>query len=158
MTDEENPMVDVRLSRIVIRDGSDNQWIFLTERGGHRGFPIVIGSSEAHEIHRVLTKVAPGRPLTHQLAFDSIRALGAEIKHIEIVDLRKNTFYAHLVIGSQEGDDTQVLDARPSDALALGLRAGCPIRVAESLLEEVRSDTNGPDELSDTPPPDEPSD
>ena len=110
MTDEDNPMVDVRLSRIVIRDGSDNQWIYLTERGGQRGFPIVIGSNEAHEIHRVLTKVTPGRPLTHQLAFNSIQALGAEIKHIDIVDLRKNTFYAHLVIGTQESEETQVLD------------------------------------------------
>lgn len=143
-------MIDVRLSRIVMRDGSDQQWIFLKEREGERGFPIIIGTGEAHEIHRVLTSFQPPRPLTHQLAYASIEALGGKLLRVDIVDLRENTFFARLVL-SRNGDEI-TLDARPSDALALGLRAGCPIRVAKSVLEQVRTDGSGPDELPGEPP------
>ncbi len=147
-------MVDMRLGRIVIRENADQQWIFLVERGGPRGFPIVIGSNEAHEIQRVVTGVEMERPLTHQLTFSTIQALGGEVRRVDIVDLRNNTFFAQLVVGqtSQNGESTVVLDSRPSDALALGLRAGCPIRVAESVLEQVRTDKSGPDALPDPEP------
>ena len=144
-------MIEVRLSRVVVRDGSDQQWIFLTEKDGERGFPIIIGTSEAHEIQRVLTHRQPQRPLTHQLAHAAIEALGGRLARVDIVDLRDNTFFARVVLVRDE--EEMQLDARPSDALALGLRAGCPIRVAESILESTRTDTSGPDPL---PPPTEP--
>ena len=142
-------MIDVRLGRIIIRDGGEQQWIYLTERGGERGFTIVIGTNEAREIHRVVTRLEPPRPMTHQLAFNAIEALGATIQGIDIVDLRDNTFYA-LVRVERDGEKF-ALDARPSDALALGLRAGCEIRVAESVLEQVRSDS-GPDAIPEELP------
>jgi bifunctional DNase/RNase len=150
MAAEQN-MIDVRLSRIVIRNGTDQQWIFLGEVDGERGFPIIIGSTEAYEIHRVVTKQQPQRPLTHQLAYASIEALGATLQRVDIVDLRNNTFFAQLILSDKSGDPA-VVDARPSDALALGLRAQCPIRVAESVLEQARSDTTGPDPLPDPDP------
>ncbi|MCP3916599.1 MAG: bifunctional nuclease family protein [bacterium] len=137
--DEPSVMIPVRLSRIVIRDKSDHQWIFLTEQEGVRGFPIVIGPSEASEIRRVVTDKQALRPLTHQLALNSIAALGGEVTGVDIVSLRDNTFYARMLL-SRDGETVEV-DARPSDAVALGLRAGCPIRVAEEVLEEARSDT-----------------
>ena len=145
---EEAKMIDVRLSRIVRREGSMQQWIFLAERNGERGFTIVIGANEAEEIHRVVTNDATTRPLTHQLAFNAIGALDGYIKQVDIVRLHKNTFYAELVVGVNGSEDFKRIDARPSDALALGLRAGCPIRVAEWVLEEARTDEAGPD-----PPP-----
>ena len=144
----EQPMVEVVLGRIVIREGSDRQYIFLHERGGKRGFPIVIGSNEAAEIKRVIARIECERPLTHQLAFSIIEAFGARIRRCDIVDLRQNTFFAQLVLQTDSGDRTVVLDARPSDAIALALRAGCTLRVAESVLEQVRSDEGGgPDPL-----------
>jgi bifunctional DNase/RNase len=144
----EQPMVEVVLGRIVIREGSDRQYIFLQERRGKRGFPIVIGNSEANEIKRVIACVECERPLTHQLAYSIIEAFGAAIRRCDIVDLRQNTFYAQLVLQTDSGDRTVVLDARPSDAIALALRAGCTLRVAESVLEQVRSDEgSGPDPL-----------
>lgn len=139
-------MIDVQLSRVVLRDGSDKQCIFLTERNGARGFPIIIGTNEAAEIHRVLTNVDPPRPMTHRLTCDAIQRLGGKIVGVDVVGLRDNTFYARLVLERDNGDVLH-LDARPSDALAIGLRAGCPIRVAESILEEVRTDVSGPDPL-----------
>jgi bifunctional DNase/RNase len=144
----EQPMVEVVLGRIVIREGSDRQYIFLQERQGTRGFPIVIGSNEATEIKRVVARVECERPLTHQLAYSIVEAFGARIRRCDIVDLRQNTFYAQLVLQTEAGDRTIVLDARPSDAIALALRAGCTLRVAESVLEQVRSDEGGgPDPL-----------
>lgn len=148
-------MIDVRLGRIIIRDGGEQQWIYLAERSGQRGFTIVIGTNEAREIHRVVTRLEPARPLTHQLAYNAIEALGGEIRRIDIVDLKENTFYARMLV-ERDGEEHSI-DARPSDALALGLRAGCPIRVAESVLEQVRSD-DAPDALPDalpdpSPPP-----
>lgn len=142
---EGTSMVDMSLRRIIIRDDSDLQYIYLHEKNGQRGFPIVIGTGEATEIRRVVTQVAPDRPLTHQLTYAAIQALGADLKRVDIVDLRNNTFFAQLVLQNDSGELTAVVDARPSDAVALALRAGVPVRVAESVLEQVRTDQSGPD-------------
>jgi bifunctional DNase/RNase len=144
---ENTPMVQMSLGRIVIRDGADQQYIFLRENGGARGFPIVIGMGEACEIRRVVTGIQPERPLTHQLAYDAIQKLGHELQRVDIVDLRNNTFFARLVLQDSGGQIAAVIDARPSDAIALALRAQCPILVAEFVLERVRTDTSGPDPL-----------
>ena len=152
MKDPDSKMVDVVLSRIVIREGSDQQYIFLKETAGARGFPIVIGTAEACEIRRVVAGLQTPRPLTHQLMFETIRALGAELKHVDIVDLRDNTFFAQLVFRRKEGEFTAVVDGRPSDAVAVALRANCPIRVANTVLELVRAEPAGPDGLPDVEP------
>ena len=146
-------MVDMSLGRIVIREGSDHQYIYLKEKRGERGFPIVIGSNEAWEIHRVVTKCSTERPLTHQLTHNIMEALGTKLKRVDIVDLKNNTFYAQLVLQNSEGELTAVVDARPSDAIAIALRARCELRVAEDVLENVRTDVSGPDPLPDFPPP-----
>lgn len=139
--------VPVRLARVVLRDGADQQWIFLQEVEGKRGFPIVIGNGEAAEIHRVLADEPLPRPLTHQLALAAVEALGSKLVRVDIVDLRNNTFFARLVLAGVEAGVAEVhVDARPSDALALALRAGAPLRVAESVLAEARTD-EAPDSL-----------
>ncbi len=139
----EPKMIDVSLARIVIRDGADRQYIFLSEVDGPRGFPIVIGNSEAGEIHRVVHGITPERPLTHQLTFAAIRALGASIEAVDIVDLKHNTFYAQLVLKADEnGEEPRLVDARPSDAIALALRAKCRIRVAEGVLTRATESTD----------------
>jgi bifunctional DNase/RNase len=143
-------MIPVRLSRIVIREGVEQQWIFLSERDGHRGFPIIIGANEAAEIQRVVTREQPRRPLTHQLALDLVQSLGAKVQRVDIVDLRENTFFAQIVLRDESRELSAVVDARPSDALALALRTGCPIQVAESVLEQARTDEGGPDALPET--------
>lgn len=153
-------MTPVRLSRLVLRDNSDQQWLFLAERDGKRTFPIVIGNPEASEIQRILEHEEHPRPLTHQLAFDAISALGAKLARVEIVDLRENTFFARLILTTASSEEEIQVDARPSDALALAMRAGCPIHVAESVLEQARSDVSGPDPLpqpeeGQAPDPDE---
>ncbi len=139
----EQAMVDVRLARIVLRDGADKQYIYLVEKEGPRKFPIVIGYNEAREIYRVVRQEQTERPLTHQLCFSCIRALEAQLTSVDIIDLRHNTFFANLVLKS-DGAIT-VVDARPSDAIALALRAKCQIRVAESVLKRAAVDPEEPE-------------
>lgn len=139
--------VEVLLSRIVIRENAKGQYIYLQERGGQRGFPMVIGLYEAEEIQRVVSGEQFARPLTHQLTFAVIKALGAELRRCDIVDLQNSTFFAQLVLQTPDGATTAVVDARPSDGIALAMRAGAPIRVADVVLEQVRTDQSGPDPL-----------
>lgn len=139
------PMVDVTLGRIVIREGADQQFIYLKELVGERGFSIVIGTSEACEIRRVVVGQETERPLTHQLAFESIVALGAKLERVDIVDLRNNTFFARLVLVDPAGAEHEI-DARPSDAVALAMRAHCPLRVSESVFASLQPDDDGPEE------------
>lgn len=133
-------MVPVELARLVLYDNAEQQFIYLREVGGQRGFPIVIGEAEANEIRRVVTGQKTERPLTHQLAYQAIRDLGHDLMRVDIVDMRNNTFFAQLVLRDTAGSITAVIDARPSDALALALRAKCPVRVAEAVLASLRPD------------------
>lgn len=151
-THESVPMVDVQLSQIVIRDASEQQFILLREVNGDRAFPIVIGTAEACEIRRVVHGVKLERPLTHELTFEAIRSLGAELERVDIVDLRNNTFFAQLVLKRGEAEERTTVDARPSDALALALRARCRVRVAEHVIEFARTDKAGPDPLPPAAP------
>ena len=137
-------MIEVRLARVVVREGGEQQSIALQERGGERSFPIIIRTQEAREIRRVVTGEATPRPFTHQLTHAVIEGMGGQLLRVDVVDLRDNTFFAELIVGTPDGEEVAI-DARPSDALALGLRAGCPLRVAESVLEQARTDSSGPD-------------
>jgi len=142
----EPEMIDVRLGRIVIQDGLSHQYIYINEPDGKRGFPIVIGNTEADEISRVVHKEEPPRPLTHKLCYDTILALGAKISRIDIVDLTDNTFFAKLILQDESGNTVASVDARPSDAIALGMRSACPIRVAKHVLEQAAVDDEAPPE------------
>ncbi len=125
-------LVECRLSRIVFREDSDQQYIFLQERAGDRAFPIVIGFFEAAEIHRKANGQVPTRPLTHDLLRSTMEQLGGKLRCIEIHDLRENTFFANLVV-DQEGRTVRV-DFRPSDAIALAVAQNAPIAVEDHAL------------------------
>jgi bifunctional DNase/RNase len=139
---EEIPMIEIELGRLVLRDHSVSvpQYLHLHEVNGTRSFPIIISYPEAMEIQRIVTRRPTERPMTHQLMHDAITQLGASIARVDIVDVRKNTFYAKLVLQDETGQTLATLDARPSDSIALALRAKCPLRVAENVLDIVRTD------------------
>lgn len=154
LPDDDQKMVEIELGRIVLRDQAhtEAQYILLREVDGERSFPIIIGFPEATEIQRVVTGLRTERPMTHELLSKAIEALGAHISSVEIVDVRQNTFYAQLVLEGPSGEPLGILDARPSDSIALALRAKCPILVSESVLEQTRTD-RGKDTLEGDPPP-----
>lgn len=129
--------VRMDLARIVINDESEQQIIILKERDGPRQFPIVIGVAEALAIDRRVKGIVTPRPLTHDLLANVITDLDGELEKIVVHDLRDHTFYAKLVI-RREGNLVEV-DARPSDAIALGVGSDTPIYTEESVLQLVCS-------------------
>jgi uncharacterized protein len=127
--------VQVELARILITELGGEQVIVLREKGGDRSFPIMIGLHEAIAIdHRLKGKPFP-RPMTHDLLAGVIKAMGGQLAKIVITDLRDHTFFASLHI--QQGNRVLAIDARPSDAIALGVAFETPIFVAEHVLQEV---------------------
>ena len=127
--------VRMELARVVISETSDQQVIVLREKDGERSFPIIIGIFEAVSIDRHLKGIEIPRPLTHDLVRNVIREMGGELERIVVNDLRDNTFYARLHV-RRDGEDIEV-DSRPSDAIALAVRTGCPVFVEDSVLEKV---------------------
>ena len=98
--------------------------------------PIWGGVFEANAIALELEKTATPRPMTHDLLRHIARGLGAEITRVVVSDLRGDTFFA--TIWMQQGGETLTIDARPSDAIALALRADCPIFVSRAVLGRTR--------------------
>lgn len=129
-------MLEMQLSRIVIRETSDQQCIYLREKGGTRQFPIVIGIFEAWAIDRKVRDRGTQRPMTHDLLASVVRTLGGTLVRVVIADLRDNTFFASLRFRAHDGTETDV-DARPSDAVALAVHLSAPIFVEEKVLETV---------------------
>ena len=132
--------VRMELSRIFIREMMDMQIIELTEVDGDRTFPIVIGLPEAFAIERRLKGIEIPRPQTHDLLASVVGHLGGRLKEIAIHDLVEGTFYAKLVI-EQDAREIEV-DARPSDAIALGVAEDVPIYVAEKVLVQTESESS----------------
>ena len=127
--------IEMELSRIIIQETSEQQFIFLKERQGERSFPIVIGIGEAIAIDRRLKEIPTPRPMTHELLHNVIAEMGGQIEKIVISDLRDHTFFAVIHV-NQNGDIIEI-DARPSDAIALGIVDNTPIFVAQHVLDEV---------------------
>lgn len=107
--------------------------LLLKEMYGNRRLPIIIGSFEAQAIAMELEGIKPPRPLTHDLLKTTIDNLSAVVNEIVIDELRDNTFYAKIILEISSIENT--LDSRPSDAIALAVRTGSPIFVAESVME-----------------------
>lgn len=107
--------------------------ILLKEINGNRRLPIIIGAFEAQAIALEIEGIKPPRPLTHDLLKQIVDNLGATITEVLIDELRENTFYAKLIL--EISALTNEIDARPSDAIALAVRAQAPIYVAESVME-----------------------
>ena len=105
--------------------------LILREVNGARRLPIIIGAAEAQPIALEMEGIKPPRPLTHDLMKNIIAAFGGELTDIIIDDLRDGTFYAKLNIDSQQ------IDSRPSDAIALAVRYGAQIYVASNVMDEA---------------------
>jgi bifunctional DNase/RNase len=110
--------------------------LVLGERGGKRRLPIIIGGFEAQAIAIELEKMAPTRPLTHDLFKTFAEAFMIQVKEVLIYNLSEGIFYAKLVC-HQNGLNEVEVDARTSDAIALALRFNCPIYTYDSILSSA---------------------
>lgn len=105
--------------------------LILKEVNGNRRLPIIIGAFEAQSIALEMEGIKPPRPLTHDLIKNILESMGSDLSEITISELRDGTFFAKLLFDSQE------IDARPSDAIALAVRFGAPIFVSDNVMAEA---------------------
>ncbi|MGA9872501.1 MAG: bifunctional nuclease family protein [Rhodococcus sp. (in: high G+C Gram-positive bacteria)] len=125
-------MSEMRVVGIRVEQPQNQPVLLLRESEGDRYLPIWIGQTEAAAIALEQQGVQPARPLTHDLIRELISALGHTLKEVRIVDLQEGTFYADLVF-----DKNIRVSARPSDSVAIALRAGVPIIAEEPVLAEA---------------------
>ena len=133
--------VEMQISRVLMSETQDTHFVELREVDPEAGsppraFPIVIGFTEAAAVERRLLGQSLPRPLTHDLMSDVIDTLGYRVDRVLISDLCDHTFYARLCLRSRS-DPTRrhEIDARPSDAIAVGASTQVPIFVEEAVLE-----------------------
>ena len=113
--------------------------LVLRELGGRRRIMTIhIGGTEASAIHTALEGVEPPRPLTHDLLVDVIESVDVTLESVTITDLRDQTYYAEMLLQTASGQRS--VSCRPSDAIAVALRAGQPIYVSDAVIDEVGSE------------------
>ncbi len=121
--------------------------VLLKGTNDPRTLPIFIGASEAQAIAIRMEGIAVPRPLTHDLLRNLLDPLGVRLKRVEISELADNTFFARLILDRE--DKEMVVDARPSDAIALALRCEAPIFVAPAVMQQagvMLKDPSSPDD------------
>jgi len=117
--------------------------IILRDKDGQRVLPIWVGVFEANAIALQIENVSTPRPMTHDLLKNVIQDLRGRIEKIVVSDLKENTFYALIYL--TVGGEVMAVDARPSDAIALALRARAPIFVEERVIDNARTADLVPD-------------
>jgi bifunctional DNase/RNase len=121
--------------------------VLLKTADGNKFLPIWIGHPEAAAILMKLQGPTPPRPMTHDLFSEMLSQLDAEIVRITVTELRESTFYASITL-SQDGNEFEI-DSRPSDAIALALRADAPIFAADDVIEESAIEFESEEEVVD---------
>jgi bifunctional DNase/RNase len=116
--------------------------VLLRTSDGRRVLPIWIGSGEANAILTKLKGSEPPRPMTHDLLQSLVDLVGASVQSVAVTELRDNTYYAKITLRIN-GEDVD-LDSRPSDAIALAVRADAPIFAAEDVIEESAVEAERP--------------
>jgi len=128
-------MIEMTIDSIRVSLMNYQRVVILKEKGANRYLPIWIGPNEADAIAVKLQNVELARPLTHDLLRSVIEVLGASVNFVVVNELQNDTFYAKLSL-SLDGEQIEV-DSRPSDGLALAVRAGAPIYAEESVLDKA---------------------
>lgn len=141
-------MIEMHVSGIVLEPQSKNPIVVLKDQENRRALLIWVGEPEANAILLGLEKIATPRPMTHDLLKGVLEALTLPLKQVRITAIRENTFYAELEI-EQDGKAVLV-DARPSDAIALALRCELPIMVAEDVVSQSAVPINQDREKEET--------
>ena len=145
MSDDERVQVDI-LGLSSSQSSGGAYALILKEVNGSRRLPIIIGAFEAQSIALEMEGIKPPRPLTHDLMKNLIDLLGGDLVDVYINELRDGTFFARLNL------DTQEVDSRPSDAIALAVRYGVPIFVAEKVMAEASFLSEGEEPEKVIPP------
>ena len=134
--------VEVRIRGLMMDPATNMPIVLLKDVGSETVMPIWVGIFEANAIAIEIEKLAAPRPMMHDLTRNLIQNLNAELERVVITELKDDTYYA--VIWLRQGDEPVAVDSRPSDAIALALRADCPIYVSEQVMRAAtRLNTSG---------------
>ncbi|MGA9587002.1 MAG: bifunctional nuclease family protein [Terracidiphilus sp.] len=136
--------IEVRIRGLMMDPSTNMPIVVLKDVGSDTVMPIWVGIFEANAIAIEIEKVSAPRPMTHDLTRNLMRNMNAQLEKIVITELRDDTFFALLWI-RQDGE-LMTMDARPSDAIALALRADCPIFVSEQVMQSAKLNMAGPPE------------
>lgn len=127
----------MQISGLMVDPVTNMPIVILKDDDDRHVLPIWVGVFEANAIALRVEEIVPPRPMTHDLLHDVLSTLGAEVRRVIVSDLRDNTYYA--IVELQLGETKYSVDARPSDALALALRADAPVFVEETVLKLAES-------------------
>jgi len=130
--------IEVKIRALMMDPNSGTPIIILKDVNSETMLPIWVGAYEANAIALEIEKIAPPRPMTHDLLRNLIVELGLKVDRVVVTSLRENTFYAVIEMTAENGDSMR-LDSRPSDAIALALRADCPIFVDTEVIKASRN-------------------
>ncbi len=133
--------VEVRIRGLMMDPVTSMPMIVLKDIAGEGVLPIWVGIFEANAIALEIEKTTTPRPMTHDLLRNVLRGFDARVTRVVVSELRDDTFYA--VIWLDRNGETITIDARPSDALALAMRADCPIYVSTAVMENARLSSAG---------------
>lgn len=128
--------VEMFVGGLVLDPATQAPIVVLKDESGQITLPIWIGIAEATSIASAIKQVAMARPLTHDLFYDLLLELGITVQRVVITELKDSTYFSELVLG--QGDKVLILNARPSDAIAMALRATAPIYVSQAVLDQAR--------------------
>ena len=130
--------IEVKIRALMMDPNSGTPIIILKDVASDTMLPIWVGAYEANAIALEIEKIAPPRPMTHDLLRNLITELGIQVERVVVTSLRDNTFFAVIEMRHSDGA-RMVLDSRPSDAIALALRADCPIYVDIEVIKASRN-------------------
>ena len=133
MTDKKS-LIEVKIGALIMDPNTNTPIVVLKGVDSETVLPIWVGAFEANAIALEIEKVVPQRPMTHDLLRNLIIECQLSASSVVITDLQENTFYARIELKDQQQDPV-LLDARPSDAIALALRLDCPIYVEPKVIE-----------------------
>lgn len=137
MSQSESSRIRMLIKGLMLDPSSNVPIVILRDEDNSIFLPIWIGVFEANAIAIQMEDVEPPRPLTHDLLRSMLEALGSSVREILISELKENTFYAQIHLDTPNGE--KVVDSRPSDAIALALRAEAPIFVLPDVLDQAKA-------------------
>lgn len=145
----EQSLVEVKIGALIMDPNTNTPIVVLKGIDSETVLPIWVGAFEANAIALEIEKVVPQRPMTHDLLRNVIIECELAAASVVITDLLENTFYARIELKDKNGDPVMI-DARPSDAIALALRLDCPIFVEQKVID-LSASSNPSDTSIDDP-------
>jgi hypothetical protein len=140
--------IEVKIRALMMDPNSGTPIIILKDVQSETMLPIWVGAYEANAIALEIEKIAPPRPMTHDLLRNLIVEMGIQVERVVVTSLRDNTFFAVIEMQTSDGN-RMVLDSRPSDAIALALRADCPIYVDMEVINASHHTVPTDEQLTD---------